>query len=101
MVSSEKKVTTIVLCRRTVPKWKKAFFSEEKKQKTFTSSPLPRSRPQILSNGPGSINERQNKSLFASFSSEKEDSSFLISLRGTNPHPNPPHKKEGTAAVTR
>jgi hypothetical protein len=32
----------------------KAFFSEEKNQKTFMSSPLPRSRP-----WPGSIRERQ------------------------------------------
>jgi hypothetical protein len=46
------------------------FFSEEKNQKTFTSPPLPRSRP-----WPARCRSAGNKSLFASFSSEKEDSS--------------------------
>jgi len=43
----------------------KVFFSEEKKQKTFDSWSLNKLRVQT------------NKSLFASFSSEKEDSSLL------------------------
>jgi hypothetical protein len=49
-------------------KIRKLFFSGEKKQKTFMSGALPPLRPR-----PGSIRGRRNKSLFASFSSEKED----------------------------
>jgi hypothetical protein len=52
------------------------FFSEEKKQKTFISLPFPGSSP-----WPGSMRGRpRNKGLFASFYSEKEDSSFRVSL---------------------
>ncbi len=40
----------------------KMFFSEEKNQKTFTSPPLPRSRP-----WPGSFRGRRNKSLLLLF----------------------------------
>jgi hypothetical protein len=48
------------------------FFSEEKNQKTFISGAAARSRP-----WPRSWERRRSKSLFASFSSEKEESSFL------------------------
>jgi hypothetical protein len=47
----------------------KKFFSEEKNQKTFISPLFPRSRP-----WPETFRRRRNKSLFASFSSEKEES---------------------------
>jgi hypothetical protein len=43
------------------------FFSEEKNQKTFISALVPCSRP-----WPDTWVQRGNKSLFASFSSEKE-----------------------------
>jgi hypothetical protein len=58
-------------------KTRKAFFSEEKKQKTFMSGALPTLRP-----WPESISGRRNKSLFASFSSEKEGLSFEFSPCG-------------------
>jgi hypothetical protein len=51
---------------------RKLFFSEEKNQKTFISARAARVR-----SWPGSCRVRQNKSLFASFSSEKEESFFL------------------------
>jgi hypothetical protein len=72
---------------------KKHFFSEEKKQKKFIFPLFPRARPWH-----GSIHGRRKKSLFASFSSEKEDSSFLFSISGAAPHPNPAH---GVSAVIR
>jgi hypothetical protein len=50
-------------------KGSKAFFSEEKKQKTFISPSLPSRRP-----WPGSIRGRQNESFFGSFFSKKEHS---------------------------
>jgi hypothetical protein len=44
------------------------FFSEEKNQKTFIPPLADESGP-----WPGSCRKRRNKSLFASFSSEKEE----------------------------
>jgi hypothetical protein len=72
--------------RRKATQEGKLFFSEEKKQKTLIFPPRPRLMP-----WPGFVRRRQNKSLFASFSSEKEDSSYRVSSCGTNPHPNPAH----------
>jgi hypothetical protein len=48
------------------------FFSEEKNQKTFISSPLPRSRP-----WPGCLRRRRDKSLLLLFF-RKEDLSLAF-----------------------
>jgi len=68
-------------------------FLEKKKQKTFNPPPLSRLRP-----WPEPISRRGNKSLFASFPSEKEDSSFRFSVCCAIPLPDPCHKAEGTWA---
>jgi hypothetical protein len=52
------------------------FFSEEKNQKTFVPAPLDKSRP-----WPDSWEGAENKSLFASFSSEKEYSYLPVLAR--------------------
>jgi hypothetical protein len=62
-------------CLAASQQGRKAFFSEEKKQKTFILS-----NSHDRGNGPHLSAGARNKSLFASFSSEKEDSSFRISL---------------------
>jgi hypothetical protein len=66
----------------------KMFFSEEKNQKTFIPAPAAKCRP-----WPRTLELRGNKSLFASFSSEKEGFSeeegmhlsAISSTQGDNP----------------
>jgi hypothetical protein len=69
---------------------RKAFFSEEKKQKTFVPAPADRSRP-----WPRSWERRRNKSLLLLFF-RKEGLFLTFALAGREtPYPGPPHKGAG------